>query len=273
MDARTQGALLLAVGGVAVRLGVTGTALNFIRPAYVPLLVAAGVVLLALGGATLWRALRDPDAPHDHGGHEVAEGHDAANHDSVLAEVPVHGATGLPPDDGHGHDHGRGPRVAWLLAAPLFAVLLIAPPPLGSYAAARQSGAVLESNTVFGDLPAPVDGAVELGVADYATRALYDVDRTLEDQPVRLLGFVSEVKADRWVLTRFSISCCAADGRPVNVEILGGPPPPAIDQWVEVEGTWEPRPDHEVGELTTDPPLLQAESFRQVPQPEQPYES
>jgi uncharacterized repeat protein (TIGR03943 family) len=284
MDARTQGALLLAVGGVAVRLGLTGTALNFIRPAYVPLLVAAGAVLLVLGGATLWRALRDVGAGpghgghdvaegHGHGGDDVAEGHDAASHDPVLADLPIHGATGLPPDDGHGHDHSRGPRVAWLLAAPLFAVLLIAPPPLGSYAAARQSGAVLESDTVFGDLPAPVDGAVELGVADYATRALYDVDRTLEGQQVRLVGFVSDVQADRWVLTRFSISCCAADGRPVNVEILGGPPPPAVDQWIEVEGTWQPRPDHEVGELTTDPPLLQAASFRQVPQPEQPYES
>jgi uncharacterized repeat protein (TIGR03943 family) len=272
MDARTQGALLLAVGGVAIRLGLTGTALNFIRPGYVPLLVLAGAVLVVLGGTTLWRALREPDVD----GHEVHAGehhHGADDHDGALADLPVHGATGLPPDDGHGHDHAHGPRVAWLLAAPLFAVLLIAPPPLGSYAAARQSGAVLDATATFGDLPAPVDGALELGVADYATRALYDVDRSLEGQRVRLVGFVSEVRADRWVLTRFSLSCCAADGRAVDVEVLGGPPPPAVDQWVEVEGTWQPRDDHEVGELTTDPPLLRAEQVTPVPQPAEPYES
>lgn len=113
MDERAQGALLLAVAGVAVRLGLSGSALDYIKPSYVPLLIASGVVIGVLGALVLARAIRALDDPHDH---------DEAS------------------DHGHGHDHSSAPRIAWMLAAPLFAVLLVAPPPLGAFAANRQSG-------------------------------------------------------------------------------------------------------------------------------------
>ena len=50
---------------------------------------------------------------------------------------------GLVAVAGHGRDqHGHqlhGPRVAWLLALPPLALVLIAPPALGAFAASRQS--------------------------------------------------------------------------------------------------------------------------------------
>jgi uncharacterized repeat protein (TIGR03943 family) len=273
MDPRTQGALLLAVGGVALRLAVSGTALNFIKPGYVPLLGVSGGVLVVLGAITLWTALREPRpghaAAHAHDGLD----HDGHDHDGLLLAGPEPVDVGTPSQHhAHGHDHSRGPRVAWMLAAPLFAVLLIAPPPLGSYAAARQSGVVRPTTSAFPDLPAAVDGAVPLSLGEYAARALYDTDRSLEGQRVRLVGFVSEVLPDGFVLTRFAMSCCAADGTAVNVEVRGGEAPP-VDQWVEVDGTWVQRPDHVIGELTADPPILEAAATRPVPQPAQPYES
>lgn len=253
MDQRTQGALLLAVGGVSVRLGLTGTALNFIKPGYVPLLVAAGVILLVMGAVTLVAALRET---HDPG---------------RPAEPDLEAQTGtLEP---HGHDHSSGPKVAWMLAAPLFAILLIAPPPLGAFAAARQSGAIRAATTSFPELPAAEDGAIPMSLGDFAARGLYDTERSLEGERVRLTGFVSGSAEQGWMLTRFALSCCAADGTAVDVQVLGGGPAPPVDTWVEVEGTWTPRPGHEIGELTAEAPMLEATSVTPIPQPEQPYES
>jgi uncharacterized repeat protein (TIGR03943 family) len=291
MDGRAQGALLLAVGGVAVRLGLSGAALNFIRPGYVPLLVVAGGVLLVLGAVTLRDALRDPahhqvladgELPHHHHDDHAdanADDHadaDAGDHADADQADPGHAEVQAPAPGhghGHGHDHSRGPRVAWLLAAPLFAILLVAPPPLGSYAAARQSGVVRTAVASFPDLPPAEDGAVPLSLGDYAARALYDTERSLDGERVRLVGFASGTAEEGWTLTRFAMSCCAADGTAIDVEVLEGGPLPALDQWVEVVGTWTPRPGHEVGELTADPPMIVAESVTLVPQPTQPYET
>lgn len=254
MDTRAQGALMMAIGGVAIRLGLTGSALNYIKGTYVPLLIAAGVVTALLGVITLMEALRD-GADHQHHDDDHPEGSASASADS------------------HGHDHSRGPRIAWMLAAPLFAVLLIAPPPLGSFAANRQSGVIAPASSVWPPLPEAENGVVHLGLGDYAGRALYDPDLSLAGVRVALTGFVSDHTEDGFVLTRFALSCCAADGTAINVEIRTDDPPLPIDSWVTVEGRWSPRDGHVIGDLTADPPLLDAESVRPVAQPDEPYET
>lgn len=311
---------MLAVGGIALRLALTDAALNYIRPTYRPLLAVAGVFLVALGGTALMKALRRPhDAHHRAGAHEGVPavggigGADHAAGDSPAEPLvdeehpPIglggggidHGSAALADHaaDGHGHDHGRGPRVAWLLAIPLFAVVLVAPPPLGSFAANRQSGVLQSTQTSYPPLPEPEDGAVPLTMGEYTVRALYDTGESLRGQRIRLTGFVSEVLRSRteapaggrgapdggrstsgeqlpdgYVLTRFALACCAADGTAIDVVVRGDTAPRLVDQWYEVEGTWEPRPDHVQGELTQDPPLLVAESVREIPQPSEPYE-
>ena len=235
MDGRVQGALLLAVGGVAVRLGLTGAALAYVKPAQQPLLVAAGAVLVALGAV----AVRDAVRPAREGG-----------------------------DDPH-DDHAPG--VAWTLVLVVLAVLLVAPPPLGAFAAGRQLGGaspVRSTQTRYPPLPAPVGGAVELPLLEFVIRALYDEERSLEGRRVRLTGFVTPSPArDGYLLTRFVVSCCAADGTPVTVQVHGDRPRPG-DTWLTVEGVWRPDPTAE----PTDAPILDAYAVEEIPQPDRPYE-
>ena len=270
---------MLAVGGIAVRLAVTGAALNYIRPIYVPLLGVAGALLVGLGGSALWRSLRRPDAARPQAEDAIAAA--SADHGTLAlagaaAEDGHDGRGSDGPDghdgSGHGHDHARGPRVAWLLALPLFAVVLVAPPALGSFAANRQSGVLQSTRTSYPPLPAPVDGAVPLQMGEYTVRALYDTEESLRGARVRLTGFVSEILPDGYVLTRFALACCAADGTAIDVVVRGDPRPRAIDGWLEVEGVWEPRPGHVQGDLTLEPPLFEAETVTEIAQPAEPYE-
>jgi ABC-type nickel/cobalt efflux system permease component RcnA len=113
----SQGLVLLLLGGAVLRISAFSTSyLNYVKPGFRPFLIAAGAVVFILGAIILvqeWRkpAKEGPDEEH---------GEEHAHH-----------------DDGHGHDHAHGPRVAWLMTLPVFAIFLIAPPALGSYAAAR----------------------------------------------------------------------------------------------------------------------------------------
>jgi uncharacterized repeat protein (TIGR03943 family) len=112
---------------------------------------------------------------------------------------------------------------------------------------------------------------VDLTVAGFVTLALYDPDHQLEDQIVRLTGFVTSPRGpDGEVrLTRFTLSCCAADAWATSVTLRGlaGPPPPD-DTWVTVEGTWRPDPSgHE-----PPAPTLAIATLRAVPTPADPYE-
>jgi hypothetical protein len=94
------GTITALAGTVLLRLTLTGTYTRYVRPGMGVWLGVAGVLLVALGAVTLVRALRH--------GHSV---------------------------DAHGH---RGsPAVGWLLLAPIAALLLVAPPTLGSYGVDR----------------------------------------------------------------------------------------------------------------------------------------
>ena len=277
MDDRTQGALMLAVGGVSLRLGLTDAALAYVKAGLRPPLAVAGVVLLVLGVVALVRAFRQPVSPAsaeelaEHEGHEALLGHESLDHDD-------HAGHDDPVGQDHDHDHGHGPAVAWLLVLPLLALLLIAPPPLGAFAAARAgAGNLTTTRTSYPPLPDPVDGAVELTFSEYVFRALYDEDRSLQGQRIRLVGFVTEDPdaqpgSGGYLLTRFRLSCCAADGMPVSVAVTADPQPRAVETWLEVEGTWEPRPEAEPGVPSTLPPVMVASSVDTVAQPDQPYE-
>lgn len=267
MDDRTSGAMLLAVGGIALRLGLTDTALAYVKPGLQPPLIVAGLILIGFGTVQLAQAFRrvspvEPEA-------------DLAIWDEHHSDADAHHEGG---DDhsGHGHSHAGGPRVAWLLTLPLLALLLIAPPPLGAFAASRQADAISKPlDAQFGPLPEPVDGAVEVTLSEYSYRALYDTQQSLEGKTVRLTGFITAAEQGdeaSFRLTRFIVSCCAADGQAINVAVKSDESPPPVETWVELEGRWAPRPDHEVGKLTLKPPILKMSSMRQVAQPAQPYE-
>jgi uncharacterized repeat protein (TIGR03943 family) len=204
-----------------------------------PFLIAAGVLLVAAAAATLWYELR---ARRD----EHGNGH----------------------DDDHGHEH-TGPWVAWLLVLPVFALLLVAPPAVGSYAANR-SGTALRETSDFAPLPA--GDPVELSVVDYATRAVYDDGRSLGGRRVQIVGFVLVGGDGAPYLARMVLSCCAADARPVKIGLDGAVPTGlAADTWIEVTGRYTARSTKDsVNDGVI--PYLDVEELRQVAAPTNQYE-
>ncbi len=76
------------------------------------------------------------------------------------------------------------------------------------------------------------------------------------------------------------LSCCAADGIALQVRIVGAPRPlPPDDTWLAVEGTWQPRPEHDddtphagADDDTDRLPILVAATLREIPPPDNPYE-
>jgi uncharacterized repeat protein (TIGR03943 family) len=290
---------MLAVGSVLMSLTVSGGFQSYVRIGLrVPLLLA-GLCLLAIGGRAV--VVRPPTA--------VA-------------------------DDGHGHGNATM-RVGMSLLAFVAAVYLIAPAPLGSYAAGRGNenripmtaprteltaltaaatestgpaavtSTVIEITTTVVTTPAVVDepvplpppttepvepaqqpaevtavvaeavvpegDVVEMSLYDFLTYTLFAPD-DIRGVPLRLIGFAAEEPevAGTYRLTRFMITCCAADAYPLQVIVEGSVELPPNDQWLEVEGVW-------VGEMVeldefTQIPILHATTEQPIEAPSQPYE-
>ncbi|GAA2246012.1 TIGR03943 family protein [Kitasatospora cystarginea] len=250
MRREVRAILLVLLGTALLRISLfSDSYLRYVRAALRPYLIATGAVLVLLGVASAIatvQALRaDPDQAHaaadDHGG-----------------------------DHGHGH-HG-GPGIAWLLTLPVLAIVLIAPPALGSYTAQRSESTTVKpagAQPTFPPLPAGDPLTMTLGSFD--VRAVWDTAAPLRGRRVRLTGFVTAGKGGGWYLTRLTISCCAADALASKVEIRGAaanPAPPA-GSWVEVIGTW--LPDGKEAEPDTIP-LLTAAQVTRIPEPKDPYE-
>ena len=91
-----------------------------------------------------------------------------------------------------------------------------------------------------------------------------------------LTGFVTEdddvSDPHHFLLTRFSIGCCAADAIAVFVRVeLDNHHIPPADAWVEVEGTLQQGPPPEPGSVPG-PPILVATDVREADQPDEVYE-
>jgi len=240
-DRRTQGVMLLTVGGMALWLGLSDATLSYVRAWLRLPLAASGVVLLALALATLrWGSGKE--------------------------EEPA----------GHDHGHGdRGPRSAWLLVVPVLVLLLVAPPALGSYAASRRApGAGGDPSGDFPALPEAVGGAVPLAVSEFVSRALYDQRQSLAGVRVRMLGFVTpaDKPGDGYRLARFNFFCCAADAGVYEVAVRGDSTPRRADQWLLVEGRWLPEPVATATAPSTRRPVLIVDSATPVGPPADRYE-
>ncbi|MEV5436667.1 TIGR03943 family protein [Streptomyces sp. NPDC052682] len=228
MNRHAQAALLFLLGATVLHAGATDLYLRYVKAGLRPLLLLAGVALIATALATLWYERRRP--------------HPA----------------------GHHHE----PRISWLLALPVLALILVAPPALGSYSATH-TGTALQKPLGFPGLPAT--GTLRLSVADYAGRAVYD-ERSLRGRTVRVTGFVAVDRAGTPYLVRMALNCCAADAQPVKIALTGRIPPVLPpDTWLEVTGTYTPR-------RTKDPvnngpiPYLQVTEARPVRAPSDPYD-
>jgi uncharacterized repeat protein (TIGR03943 family) len=243
VNRRTESLLLGAMGCAALILALNGDALVFIRPTLVPYLLASGVVLLLLAVAPAVRRRSAPD-------------------EELVAEEYAE----------HEHHHSR--RAPWLVMAPLLVLLIVAPGPLGASAASTAQRAVEPTDSTYPPVAAKVDGAVPMTLAEYTSRAVDDSAHSLAGVPVRLIGFVAKAKDGKgFLLSRFTIFCCAADAEIQQIRILGSTSVLPDNTWVTVTGTWPVSTAPAAGETDTSPlPVMTATSVLQTKRPHAPYE-
>ncbi|MGW0613497.1 TIGR03943 family putative permease subunit [Streptomyces sp. NPDC002788] len=229
MNRLAQSALLFLLGATLLHAGTTDLYLRYVKEGLRPLVLLAGAVLITTAAATLWYDRRRA----------------------------------------HPHAHHHEPRVSWLLTLPVFALILVSPPALGSYSASH-TGTALTKPLGFPALP--TGDPLHLAVADYAGRAIYDNGRSLRDRELKITGFVALDRSGAPYLVRMGLNCCAADAQPVKIALTGDIPPVLRpDTWLEVTGHYTPR-------RTKDPvndgpiPYVEVTSSRPVPTPHDPYD-
>lgn len=241
MKRQAHAAVLFLLGIAVVHASTTNLYLRYVKAGLRPLLLVAGIALIVTAVATVWYELR----------WQRRTGPD------------------LPGGEHHGHEHAhREPRTSWFMVLPLFALVLVAPPALGSYSADR-AGTVLQEPAGFPNLPA--GDPIQLGVLDYAERAVYDHGRSIGTRQVEITGFLT-VDHGTFYLTRMVLNCCAADAQPVKVAFAGQVPRVRRpDAWLEITGTYTSR-------QTKDPinggviPYIKVSASKPVPAPANPYE-
>ncbi|MFF8969101.1 TIGR03943 family putative permease subunit [Streptomyces sp. NPDC014995] len=233
MNRQAQAAVLFLLGASLLHAGTTDLYLRYVKAGLQPLLLASGAILVITALATAWYEWRLPKTPGRH------------------------------------RDQHPEPRISWLLLLPLLALILVAPPALGSYSATR-TGTALQEPVAYPALPAT--DPLPLGVADYAGRAVYDHGRTLTGRRIALTGFVALDRDGTPYLVRMALNCCAADAQPVKVGLTGRIPPVLQpDTWLQVTGTYTAR-------LARDPvndgpiPFIEVATARPVATPRDPYD-
>jgi putative membrane protein len=242
MSRQTQGFVLLLLGGAVLRAGLTDVYLRYVKAGLRPLLLVAGAVLLAAAAATFWYELRRDK--HEPGEHD--------NGDGQAHQEPAH------------HE----PRVAWLLVLPVFVLILVAPPALGSYAANR-AGTALQPGLIIASPPA--GDPAPMSLLNYATLAVYDHGRSLGNRPVRITGFITVGAHGASYLTRMILTCCAADAQPIKVGLSGQVPATLQpDAWLEITGTYTST--QATDGINGGPiPFIRVSQARPVPAPADPY--
>ncbi|MGV9456082.1 TIGR03943 family putative permease subunit [Streptomyces sp. NPDC003635] len=182
----------------------------------------------------------------------------------VAALATVWYERGAPAHAGHPE-----PRISWLLALPLLALILVAPPALGSYSAVR-AGTALQKPYGYAELPPT--GTLRLAVADYAARAVYDHGRSLKGRRLEITGFVATAPSGTPYLVRMTLNCCAADAQPVKIALTGEVPPVLRpDTWLRVTGLYTPRTTKDPVNGAPVPYLLVTEAVL-VRAPQDPYD-
>ena len=262
-SALTKRAIVLAVLAAGMgRLALTDAYLAYVKSTMRIPLLASAVVLILLALASAAAADRSREDDHD-------EDHDDAAGDE--------------------HEHAHFPRIGLGLVVPVICIALVPIFPLGADAVTgRAPNAIRADRSVAardgadgsrGGSGAGTDALAAGGtvtVLDFVDRAINDPANPFSE-PVTLVGFVSKDSAitDGFVLSRFIMSCCAADAQPLLVHVRSDGPAPPIDSWVEVTGVQIPAPDDMADEdrVLTQNIVLEATEVLRIDQPTDPYET
>lgn len=198
--------IVLVLGAVLARLIITADFGVFVQQRMRWPLILATVALIILGVYEAWQAAREHDFSPGDAKRRVA------------------------------------PSIGWMLILPLVVLLSVAPSALGAAAADRVDAFIPNDlGDAFPPLPES-DGPLEMKVFDFLDRAFWDENGSLEGRVIRLEGLVVNDPdiPDGFRLTRFSVSCCAADGLPLQVALRDTGVPLEDDQWVIADVVWIP---------------------------------
>ena len=179
----------MLVGAVLLRLTLGDTYTRYVQPSMGKWLIVAGIAIIVVGLVTLIQALRHVEPEEAHG---------------------------------HDHEHAHNVGVGWLLLAPIAALLLVAPPTLGSYGVERAANVDVRSGTAVFDKLKRGAAPVPLTLLEYVQRSFEHNGASFNGVPVQLTGFVADAGGgEGLLLARYQIACCAADARPTVVRVRG----------------------------------------------------
>lgn len=246
------GTALVVLGVALARLVWGGGHLAFVKQSLTVPLYLSTAVLVVLGIVTLLEPKGDDeDEEHDH------------DHATPLSDA-------VAEHEEHGHAHvGHGPRMGVLLLAPLAVLVLVPAAPLGAFAAANGAANRVVEGTIFGDLPDATDGAVDLLLTEVIGRAVLEPD-SIDGADLRTEGFVVpyEEQPGTYLLSRFTVGCCAVDAAPFQLVVLADGDVPAQEEWVRATLRF-------TGEVVDDGeeelPVFELVVQERIPEPSPPY--
>lgn len=240
-----QGLLLLGLSIFFASKAINGQLTWYINSRFVPLTVF-GIIFLALLAQTVFSEIKrsrkaEEEHEHDHE-HE------------------------------HHHEHSVSPANLWVMLIPLAIGLLIPARPLDSSAFSTK-GFNTSAPLVSSDSSAQIfeTESEERNVLDWLKIFNYESDVTqFIGQPASVVGFVyfdDSLEAEQFYVSRFVVSCCAADGFAIAMPVQWDQSQSLEqDAWVVVKGS--------IDAVTIDGtrvPMIVAESVQSVPVPDQPY--
>ncbi|MDF2830055.1 MAG: hypothetical protein K0R01_3338 [Mycobacterium sp.] len=244
MSRFTQNLILLLVGASMAVMLLRGTYVHYVKPALLPWLVIATVVLIGLGLAAVVRDVRNAGRPAEHSDDEH------------------------PADEHHGHRHRGG--LVWLLLVPIAMVAFIVPPPLDARGATA-APPVTSAPKPRDFPPLPAGPAPTVAVPEIVMRAAADPARSLDGRTITATGFTLRYP-DGVYLGRVVIVCCAADAQLARIRLSGPAAATAAafgeETWIAVEGEVEPASAQAANDYV---PTMSAATVTRIEKPENTY--
>ncbi|BAU41117.1 hypothetical protein O77CONTIG1_00924 [Leptolyngbya sp. O-77] len=237
--------MLLAWGGLMLRFWLTGRINILLHPDYVWLAIAAGFALLGLGVAKLWEGLR----------------------------LLRRGIAITQPSESHANLLPPGWSSALLLAIALFG-LQFTPRAFASQVAIERG--VADTLTLTRSQPQSFRTNTrpeDRSLIDWVRLLnVYPEPDAYTGQKASVEGFVihsPNLPSNYFTITRFVITCCAADVYPVGlpVRIEGDRTIYEQDQWLRVEGNMATETLDGQRQL-----VIQAASLTPIEEPQNPYD-
>lgn len=235
MRRETQNIMLLLTGMAVVVITATGTYTRYVKPAMLPWLIAAAIVLILLAGSAIHQDIR--------------------HHDNKQRN--------------HAHEHHFG--IVWLLTIPIAVLGFIMPPALTSRTAPPT--VVVTSNDFLRRPfpPLPAGRAPNVALPELLMRIATDSSDTLGGRLITVTGFTLK-DGDKTALAKIVMTCCAADAQLARLWLTGPAAASAANHpdntWLSVEGTVPPG-QHFTGIESV--PTLEATKVTTIDPPKTPY--